>query len=108
MAVDDDSETRWATDAGTHSAWLEVDLERPCVVDRAVIEEAFAPRVQEFQIECAQGDEWVPCFKGTTIGERGEFRFRAVTGQRFRLNILKATEGPTIWEFQLFGSEKKE
>lgn len=108
MAVDDDSETRWATDTGTRAAWLEVDLGQPCVVNRAVIEEAYAPRVQEFQIEYAEGDQWVTCFKGTTIGERNEFRFPAVTGQRFRLNILKATEGPTIWEFQLFGSDKKE
>ncbi|MGQ9760462.1 MAG: alpha-L-fucosidase [Thermogutta sp.] len=108
MAVDEDSETRWATDAGTQSAWLEVDLGRPCTIDRAVIEEAYAPRIQEFQIEVARGEEWVPCFHGKTVGERAEFRFSPVTGQRFRLNILKASEGPTIWEFQLFGSEQKE
>jgi len=107
MAVDDNPETRWATDAGTHAAWLEVDLQRPCRVNRAVIEEAYAPRVQEFQIEYAEGDQWIPCFKGSRIGEHAEFRFSEVMAQRFRLNILKATEGPTIGEFQLFGREQK-
>jgi len=105
MAFDDDSETRWATDAGTQAAWLEVDLGSAVAVNRAVIEEAYAPRVRKFQIEYHDGKDWVPCFQGTTIGERGEFRFPAVTAQRFRLNILDASEGPTIWEFQLF-SEK--
>lgn len=105
MAFDDDPETRWATDPGTHSAWLEVDLGSPMAISRAVIEEAYAPRVRKFQIEYHDGKDWVPCFQGTRVGERGEFRFPAVTAQRFRLNILEASEGPTIWEFQLF-SEK--
>ncbi|MBC7353193.1 MAG: hypothetical protein H5U08_12600, partial [Thermogutta sp.] len=82
-------------------------LQRPCRVNRAVIEEAYAPRVQEFQIEYAEGDQWIPCFKGSRIGEHAEFRFSEVMAQRFRLNILKATEGPTIGEFQLFGREQK-
>ena len=29
-------------------------------------------------------------------------RFEPVTAQRVRLNITEATDGPTIWEFQLF------
>lgn len=108
MAVDDDPETRWATDAGTHSAWLEIDLGQVCTVDRAIIREAYAPRVQQFQIEYRDGERWVPCFQGTTIGEQAEFRFPPVTARQFRLNILKASEGPTLWEVQLFGRAKAE
>ncbi|MHB9081988.1 MAG: hypothetical protein ACYC3X_31370, partial [Pirellulaceae bacterium] len=29
-------------------------------------------------------------------------KFESVTAQRVRLNITEATDGPTIWEFQLF------
>ena len=29
-------------------------------------------------------------------------KFAPVTAQRVRLNITEATDGPTIWEFQLF------
>jgi alpha-L-fucosidase len=70
MALDDDPETRWATDSGTHEAWLEVDL-------------------------------------GKRIGEECLLRFDPITTAVVRLNILSATEGPTIWEFQLFPPDKK-
>jgi len=32
--------------------------------------------------------------------------FAPVKAQVFRLNILKASEGPTIWELQLFEAKK--
>ena len=44
-AFDGNSETRWATDSGTKSAWLEVDLGKPVTIGRAVIEQAY-PRVK--------------------------------------------------------------
>ena len=40
MALDDDEETRWATDGGTHQAWLEVDLGQTTQVSRVLIDEA--------------------------------------------------------------------
>lgn len=106
LAVDDDFETRWATDTGTHAAWLEIDLGQPTAVDRAVISEAYAPRVKKFRIEYHDGKDWAACLEGEQIGERAEFRFSPVTAQRFRVNILEASEGPTIWEFQLYSPKK--
>ena len=44
MAVDDDEETRWATDASTGPCWLEVDLGKPETFDRAMIDEYAQPR----------------------------------------------------------------
>ena len=69
-AVDDDPSTRWATDAGTQQAWLEVDLGKPTTIDRAMIDEAYAGRVQEFELQAKEGDAWKTFFRGTTIGER--------------------------------------
>ena len=37
----------------------------------------------------------------TRIGEQYADDFQPVTAQYVRLNILEATDGPTIWEFQL-------
>jgi len=104
-ALDDDEDTRWATDAGTHEAWLEVDLGAPTTLDRAVIKEAYAPRVQSFELQHKQDGEWKTFARGREIGEHLELKFEHVTAQVVRLNILKASEGPTIWEFQLFQSK---
>ena len=105
-ALDDDPDTRWATDAGTHEAWLEVDLGKPTAIGRAFVHEAYASRVREFELQCKDGDAWRTIARGTTLGERRTLEFEPVTARIFRLNILKATEGPTIWEFQLFPPTK--
>jgi len=105
-AFDDDPETRWATDAGTHSAWLEVDLGQPTTIARAVIREAYASRVQEFELQVREGGGWRTVARGTTLGDERELKFPPVTARAVRLNILKATEGPTIWEFHLLPPRK--
>jgi len=102
MAFDDDPDTRWATDAGTHEAWLEVDLGSVQTIDRAMISEAYAPRVRKFELAANEGDAWKTFARGGRIGEECVIRFEPVKAQVVRLNILEATEGPTIWEFQLF------
>ncbi len=100
-AFDDNDATRWATDGGTHAAWLEVDLGAPVTFSRAVIKEAF-DRVKSFELQHKAGVAWETFAKGTTIGERREVKFKPVTAQYVRLNIIEATDGPTLWEFQLF------
>ncbi len=102
-AFDDDSGTRWATDGGTHSAWIEVDLGKEVTIDRAMISEACGDRIRKFELQSKEGDDYKTFFTGTTIGEKKQLKFDPVTVRVVRLNILEATEGPTIWEFQLFG-----
>lgn len=104
MAVDGLSDTRWATDSGVTSAWLELDLGRPVTFGRCVIKQAYPElqRVKEFAVEYWQDNQWIPCHRGKDLGARLVARFPAVTAQRVRLNISEATDGPTIWEFQLF------
>jgi alpha-L-fucosidase len=104
-AVDDDLDTRWGCDYGTHSCWLEVDLGEPRTLRRALISEPYG-RVTEYELQVWKSDQWQTFHRGTTIGENRTFVFAPVTGQRVRLNVIKATEGPSIWEFQLFGAEK--
>jgi alpha-L-fucosidase len=99
-ALDDDPQTRWATDAGTHRAWLEVDLGKPATFGRAYINEEY-DRVRAYELTYQKGSEWVVFAKGTTIGPDCLLKFEPVTAQVVRLNLLKADEGPTIWEFHL-------
>jgi alpha-L-fucosidase len=107
MALDDNPETRWATDAGTHTAWLAVDLGRPETFSRVAISEAY-DRVRRFELQYKTGQTWKPFARGTTLGEKYAAQFDPVTAQHVRLNILEATEGPTLWEFQLLPPQKEQ
>ena len=104
-AVDDDSATRWATDSGTQKAWLEVDMGKLTTFNRIKIQEEY-DRVQEFELQYKGGNQWKNFAKGTKLGHDYSKQFEPVTGRYVRLNILKATDGPTICEFQLFAPKK--
>ncbi len=102
-AFDGDRETRWATDGGTKQAWLEVDLGKPTTFSRVMIDEwaEGGKRVQSFELQYQDSNKWKTFHRGTTIGTLWEKTFEPVTAQRVRLNILEATEGPTINEFEV-------
>jgi alpha-L-fucosidase len=105
-AVDDEPATRWATDSGTKQAWLEVDLGQSTTFSRVIINEEF-DRVQKFELQYKDGEQWRTFTKGTKIGNKLELKFPSITARYVRLNILDATDGPTIWEFQLFAPKNK-
>jgi alpha-L-fucosidase len=102
-SVDMNPSTRWATDAGVKTAWLELDLGKPVTFNCAVINEAFPElqRVRKFAIEYLEDGQWKSCYQGEKIGAKHMASFSAVTAQRVRLNITESTDGPTISEFQL-------
>jgi alpha-L-fucosidase len=100
-ALDDDPNTRWATDQGVHSAWLEVDLAEPMTLERAFISEAY-DRVRSFELQHKSAEVWKTFARGDRIGEGLKMKFEPLMARFVRLNILEAVEGPTIWEFQLF------
>jgi alpha-L-fucosidase len=100
-AFDGDEDTRWATDGGTKQAWISADLGRVERINGVSIEEAIAARVQKFELQFRDGTHWETIFTGTTIGPKFEKTFPPVAAREFRLNILEATEGPTITEIRL-------
>ena len=106
-ALDGDDGSRWGAKPGARSGWLEVDLGRRPRVGRAVIMELAYPRTQEFAMEYKVGDAWKPLVTGTAIAGEKTLNFAPVTARQFRLNILKASEVPTIEEFQLFPPAEK-
>jgi alpha-L-fucosidase len=105
-AVDDDTSTRWATDSGTKQAWLEVDLGKSMTFNRAMVSEEF-DRVQKFELQYKDGEQWRTIAEGKKIGKKLKLEFSPVTTRYVRLNILNASEGPTIWEFQLFAPKSR-
>jgi alpha-L-fucosidase len=104
-AFDEDPHTRWATDGGTRTAWVARDFGQARTFAGVRIKEAFAGRVQRFEFQYKDGADWKTILTGTTIGEDFAPVFPPVTAREIRLNILEATEGPTIWEIQV--QEKK-
>jgi alpha-L-fucosidase len=105
-AFDGDDFTRWGAAPNSRSGWLEVDLGMPRRVGCAVIKELAFPRTQQFCIEFKDGEAWTSLVAGTTINGEKTFDFAPVTARQFRLNILKASEVPTIEEFQILGPAK--
>jgi alpha-L-fucosidase 2 len=97
--IDGDPQTRWACMA--QQGWLEVDLGRPMTFRRALVSEAFSPRAQSFELQSKAGDGWKTFYQRTTLGVNFQASFEPVTAQVVRLNVLQASDSPTIWEFQL-------
>lgn len=106
-AVDGNDETRWATDEGTKSCWLEVDLGKSKMFDRAVIEECveFGVRVKSFELQAKDGEGWKTFFKGGAVGKKLDVKFDPVVVRVVRLAIV-GENGPTINEFQLFAPKR--
>lgn len=104
LAVDGDEHTRWATDAGTRTAWLEVDLGQPVSFSRArLVEWPGDPgRIRAFEIQVPEGAGWRTVHRGATVKPEAEEVFAPVAAARVRLQILEAREGPTLAEFELF------
>jgi alpha-L-fucosidase len=100
-AFDEDSQTRWATDSGTKQAWIAADFGKPQTFSGVRITEALTNRVQSFQFQYRAGGDWEIIFAGTSLGEHFRKSFLPVTAREFRLNILDATDGPTICEIEL-------
>jgi alpha-L-fucosidase len=98
MAFDGDPTTRWATPAGTHSAWIEADFGKPEEVAGLSMSEACGKRIEEFTVQASVDGEWKVVAAGTTVGEAFRADFPRVRAQKMRVNISKASDGPTLWE----------
>jgi len=106
-AVDGDESTRWGAANGSRDGWLAIDLGQECAICRMVINEIACPRTQKFVVEWQDGGTWKELAHGTTIGEEKIIDFTPVKARHVRLNILKASEVPTIEEFQVFAPGAK-
>jgi alpha-L-fucosidase len=100
-AFDGDPQTRWATDTGTHQAWVAHDFGKPVTFQGVRIQEAYAGRVRKFELQVREGSGWRTILAGTGLGGDYQQRFAPVTARQVRLMVLEAGEGPTIAEIEL-------
>lgn len=100
-AVDGDENTRWATDAGTKTAWIELDLGEEKEFSRVrFLEWKGDPgRIRRFEIRVPDGKGWRAIASGDSLAK--EIRFDKVRAAKVRIEILEAREGPTISEIEI-------
>jgi alpha-L-fucosidase len=102
-ANDDNPATRWGAEAESRSAWLAIDLGGEHAVSHVIVDEAGFDRVRKFEIQAQTKDGWRIVSTGTTLGSNKKIVFPApVKAGVFRIQILDATDVPTLGEFQCF------
>ena len=99
--VSEGYQRHFATDDGIRQAWVSADFRKPEEFQKVSISEAYPGRVQKFEFQYRDGNDWKTIFNGATLGADFQKDFAPVIAQEFRLNILDATQGPTIDEIQL-------
>ena len=104
MVLDGDMDTRWATPGGTKKSWLQIEFAGETTFSGIQIEEALAghsSRVKKFELQKRSGDGWETFHRGDRLGAHFKATFAPVTTSAIRLNILDASDGPTITEVLL-------
>jgi hypothetical protein len=106
-ANDGDPKTRWASDYGARSGWLEIDLGGEMEIASVLVSEVEWKETREFVIEVKQGDSWKEVARGTTIGTDKEIAFSPIKTRAVRLHVLQSANAININEFQVFPPEEK-
>ena len=103
MAFDGDENTRWGGVPESKDGWLAVDLGQTSTFGRILILEESWNRIRRFELQARDdpGEEWQTFHDGTTVGDL-RLRFEPVSARYVRLNVLEASDVPTIWEVHLY------
>jgi alpha-L-fucosidase len=102
--TDENRETYWATDDGTLSASLEIELGRTQPVSYVVIQEyiRLGQRVKAFDVEVWKDDAWVKVASGSTIGYKRILPLERVETSRVRIRIADAKACPLISNVEIY------
>ncbi|MFM7181196.1 MAG: alpha-L-fucosidase [Verrucomicrobiales bacterium] len=100
--TDGDPNTMWAAGEHERSASVVIALGEPQPLAKILLSDAPYGRTLEFDIEAKTADGWMPVAKGTTIGNSLRVPVDGIRAEAVRLNIRKASDTPTLAEFQIF------
>ncbi|MCX5317030.1 discoidin domain-containing protein [Streptomyces sp. NBC_00154] len=103
-AVDGSGATRWATPAGTTSAWLTITFPQATTLNRVVLREAQwgTAHINTFTIDYWNGSAWVTAVADSYGGLVAQERFSAVTTTEIRLSIADSAPGPSVQEVEVY------
>ena len=109
-AVDNNTDTYWATDDSLFPAELTIHLPDEIEFDRILIQEPvkYGQRISRFKVDIMGETGWETVFEGTTIGYKRLIRITPVSTTRVRLTIFQANNTAAISNFGLFKSSDRE
>lgn len=96
--LDNDKDSYWATDDSVTTASLTIDLSKPTLFNRFLVQEyiRLGQRVKAFTVEALVDGDWKEVAKATTIGYKRILRFPSVEATKVRFNITGSKSCPVI------------
>ena len=106
MAVDRKENTYWATDDNIKTASLIIDMGKPTLFNRFMVQEyiRLGQRVKAFTIEVLVDGNWKEVAKATTIGYKRIIRFPSVKATKVRFNITDSKSCPVISNIGIYNA----
>ncbi len=99
-AIDGDEATRWSAN-DRQPSWLEIDLGQVQRIGGVRLRDGW-DRVRRFELRARSGEEWVCLHRGGVLGGEVHLELEPVETQFLRLDILEASDVPTIWEWTVY------
>lgn len=102
--VDKNKDSYWATDDNVTKASLIMDLKKPTLFNRFLVQEyiRLGQRVKGFTVEAYVDGNWKEVTRGTTIGYKRILRFPGVMATQVRFNITDSKAAPVISSIGLY------
>ncbi|HEY3372616.1 MAG TPA: alpha-L-fucosidase, partial [Prolixibacteraceae bacterium] len=104
--IDNNKDTYWATDDNVTKASLTIDLGKPTLFNRFLVQEyiRLGQRVKAFTVEALVDGNWNEVAKATTIGYKRILRFPSVKATKVRLSITDSKSCPVISNIGIYNA----
>lgn len=108
--LDGNFDTYWATDDGLTSSYVELNMKKPVLFDRIMLQEPirFGQRVSEFTVEEWLDGAWKEIATGTTIGYKRLLRISPIQTNRVRVVIKESKELVALSNIGLYKASSEE
>lgn len=105
-ASDGKKETYWATDDNVTKASLTINLGKPTLFNRFLVQEyiRLGQRVKTFTVEALVDGNWKEIANATTIGYKRILRFPSVKATKVRFNITDSKSCPVISNIGIYNA----
>lgn len=102
--TDANSSTYWATDDGSTTGSIDVDLGSTQVLNYLLIQEyiQLGQRVKSISVEANEAGSWKPVTQATTIGYKRILPLNGVETNKIRINILASKACPVISNIEIY------
>lgn len=102
--LDKKYDTYWTTKAKDTFAVIELKLKDKSTFNVLILQEniAIGQRIEKFELDYWDGNDWQKATEGTTVGYKRLLQFNNITTDKVRLKILSSRLNPTLSEMGLY------